>query len=178
MTLKYWGRLLSAVLIVTLLGACNNRRPGLQIGDMAPVVTLTDFEGNPVTLPEDVRGKVTLIRFWAMDCSHCNKDVVLALEDLYRKYKDQGFLPVAIHESQPIATDERFRKFERVTFPMLVDEHGTVARQFGVVGLPTTLVLDEEGIVREKITGEAGIDTFEKLLTTVLYKGDFYDGTY
>lgn len=178
MTIPFWIRFLLAVLIVASLGACNGRRPGLQIGDMAPVVTLTDFHGNPVTLPDDVRGKVALVRFWAMDCSHCNKDTILTLETLYQKYKDRGFLPLAIHESPPVERDERFRKFDQVTYPMLVDEYGKVARQFGVVGLPTTLVLDEKGILREKITGEAEIDTLEKLLTTVLYKGEFYDGTY
>lgn len=178
MTITFWIRLLLAASIVASLGACNSRRQGLQIGDMAPVVTLTDFHGNPVTLPKDIRGKVVLVRFWAMDCSHCNKETVLALETLYQKYKDKGFLTVAIHESRPVEADERFRKFDHVTYPMLVDEYGKVARQFGVIGLPTTLVLDEKGIVREKITGEASIDTFEKLLTTVLYKGGFYDGTH
>lgn len=177
LTIKRCTALVLTLLMAATLSACH-RRPGLQTGDTVPAVTLTDFHGKSVTLPKDIEGKVALVRFWAMDCSHCNKKILLSLETLYQKYKDKGFVPVAIHESKPVEVDERFRKFDHLTYPMLVDEYGKVARQFGVIGLPATFVFDEEGILREKIIGEAGIDTFEKLLTTVLYKGGFYDSTY
>jgi len=50
-----------------------------------------------------------------------------------------------------------------------------VAKHFGVIGLPTTFVIDEQGIVRDKLTGEASIEEYEKLFTTILYKGEFYE---
>jgi cytochrome c biogenesis protein CcmG, thiol:disulfide interchange protein DsbE len=84
-------------------------------------------------------------------------------------------VPVAINESRIVKTDERLKKFDHLTYPMLVDEYGLVAKHFGVIGLPTTFVIDEEGIVQDKITGEAGIDEYEKHFTTILYKGVFYE---
>jgi len=166
--------LLLALLIATALGGCN-KRAGLRIGDVIPDVTLTDFQGKSVSLPKDIKGKIALLRFWGVDCCFCDKEILLSLEPLYQKYKDREFMPVAINESRTDKTDERLKKFAHLTYPMLIDEYGLVAKQFGVIGLPTTFIIDEEGIVRDKITGEAGIEEFEKRFTTILNKGVFYE---
>jgi cytochrome c biogenesis protein CcmG, thiol:disulfide interchange protein DsbE len=166
--------LLPSLLAAMALSACN-KRAGLQIGDSIPNVTLTDFQGKSVTLPEDIKGKVALLRFWSIDCGFCDKQVLLSLEPLYQKYKDRGFIPVAINESRIVATDPRLTQFEHLTYPMLVDEYGLIAKRFGVIGLPTTFVIDEQGIVRDKLTGEAGITEYEKRFTTILNKGVFYE---
>jgi len=171
---KYLKLLLPGLLAAVALNACN-KQSGLQIGDPAPVVTLNDFNGQVVALPEAFKGKVILIRFWSLECGFCDKEMLLAFETFYQKYKDRGFIPVAVNEGRVDKTDERLKKFAHLTYPMVVDEYGLVAKRFGVIGLPTTFVIDEEGIVRDKITGEAGIDEFEKRLTTILYKGVFYE---
>ncbi len=166
--------LLLGLLIATTLSGCN-KRAGLQIGDPVPDVTLTDFQGKSVTLPKDIKGKIALVRFWSIDCGFCDKEILLSLEPLYQKYKDKGFVPVAINASRVVSTDQRLKQFEHLSYPMLVDEYGLVAKHFGVIGLPTTFVIDEQGIVRDKITGEASIEEYEKRFTTTLYKGVFYE---
>ena len=176
-TIKYLKLLLLGLLVAAALSGCN-KRSGLQIGDTIPNVTLTDFQGKSVTLPKDLKGKVALVRFWSIDCHFCDKQILLSLEPLYQKYKDKGFVPVAINESRVVKTDERLKKFDQLTYPMLVDEYGLVAKHFGVIGLPTTFIIDEEGIVQDKITGDAGIDEYEKRFTTILYKGVFYENGY
>ena len=176
-TSKYLKLFLLSLLAATVLSACN-KHSGLQIGDPAPVVTLTDFNGKSVTLPGALKGKVMLVRFWSLDCGFCDKEKLFTLESFYQKYKDKGFVPVAINESRIDKTDERLKKFTHLAYPMLVDEYGLVAKHFGVIGMPTTFIIDEEGIVQDKITGEAGIDEYEKHLTTILYKGVFYENGY
>ena len=176
-TIKYLKLLLLGLLVAAALNGCN-KRAGLQIGDTVPNVTLTDFQGKTVALPKDLKGKVALVRFWSIDCHFCDKEILLSLETLYQKYKDKGFVPVAINESRIDKTDERLKKFNHLTYPMLVDEFGLAAKHFGVVGLPTTFIIDGKGIVRDKITGDAGIDEYEKHLTTILYKGVFYENGY
>ncbi len=166
--------LLLSLLVAISLSGCN-KRAGLQIGDAIPDVTLTDFQGKSVALPKDIKGKIALLRFWSIDCGFCDKEILLSLEPLYQKYKDRGFIPVAINASRIDKTDERLKKFERLSYPMLVDEYGLVAKQFGVIGLPTTFIIDGQGIVRDKLTGEAGIEEFEKRFTTILNKGVFYE---
>jgi peroxiredoxin len=173
MKIKYLTLLLT-VLMACALSGCH-KHSGLQIGDPAPTATLTDFHGKAVTLSDAVKGKVALVHFWSMDCDFCSQEIVLALEPLYQKYKANGFVPITINTCRVNETDVRLKKFEQLTFPMLVDEYGLLAKQFGVIGLPSTFVLDEQGIVQEKITGEATLAEYEKLLTTVLNKGVFYE---
>ncbi len=173
-TLRCLTVLLLSLLFAMALSGCN-KRAGLQVGDSIPNVALTDFQGKSVALSEDIKGKVALLRFWSIDCGFCDKQVLLALEPLYQKYQDRGFIPVAINESRIVASDQRLKQFEHLSYPMRVDEYGLVAKQFGVIGLPTTFVIDEQGRIRDKITGEAGIDEVEKRFTIILNKGVFYE---
>mgnify|MGYP000580112028 CR=1 FL=1 len=151
---------------------------GPKIGEAMPTAILSDFHGNSNALSQDFKGKVVLVRFWSLDCDYCDKAMLDSLENFYRKYKDRGFVPVAINASRIAANDERVKKLEQFSYPMLLDEYGIVAKKFGVIGLPTTFVFDGTGILRGKITGEAGSDGFEQLFTTVLHKGVFYENNY
>lgn len=162
------GKPLWAVALIVLFLVGCKRQAGLQIDDPVPPVELQDFHGKTVHLPHDLHGKVWLVRFWSMECHYCDKEVLLGLETLYQKHKDRGFMPVAVNVGEYDLKDERFKRFEKLTYPMLIDERGIVARKFGVVGMPTTFVIDAEGILREKRVGEAGLDEFEKLFTTIL----------
>lgn len=171
--------LLLCALVVTALSGCSkSKRHGLKIGDPMPDVALTDFSGNAAALPGVFNGKVILVRFWALDCDFCSKENLFGLERLYQKYKDLGFVPVAINEGRTEPGDERLKKFASLSYPMLSDEYGLVAKRFGVIALPTTYIFDEQGILRDKITGDAGIEAFEKRFTTVLHKGEFYDSPF
>jgi cytochrome c biogenesis protein CcmG/thiol:disulfide interchange protein DsbE len=174
---KHLAFALSFGLIAIALGGCNQRHT-LRIGDAVEPVELEDVYGKTMTLPDDVKGKVTLVRFWSIDCPLCCKEMIQTFESLYQKYKDKGFIPVAINVGHHKETAEDYKKLEGVTYPLLTDPNYTVARRFGVTGLPTTFILDQQGILREKIVGETDLETIEKLLTTVLYKGGFYDSTY
>lgn len=160
-------RLWAVALISVALTGCN-KRGSLQIGDTIPSVTLPDFKNKSVTLPNDLNGKVMLVRFWSLDCGFCDKEILLTFESLYQKYKSRGFVPVAINVSPIEVDDERLKRFEKLTYPMLVDERGLVAKKFGVIGLPTSFVIDAKGELRGKITGETEVEEFEKLFTPIL----------
>lgn len=162
-----WHRMGLLLLIIAALNACN-KRGGLQIGDTVPSATLSDFHGKSLTLPQDLKGRVILLRFWSLECEFCDKETVMGLESLYQKYRQRGFMPVAVNVSSIDPDDERLKDFEQLTFPMVVDERGIVAKKFGVIGLPTSFVIDREGVLREKLTGEAGLDELERLFTTIL----------
>ena len=174
---KRFSSALAFFLAAAVLNGCNQRQT-LRIGDTIEPVVLQDVHGKSMTLPDDVKGKVALLRFWSIECPSCSKELIRAFDTLYRKYKAQGVVVVAINVRQPAEAAEEFKKLENISYPMLIDPNSSVARRFGVVGLPTTFILDQEGILREKITGDAELETFEKLLTTVLYKGGTYDSAY
>src|SRR5512137_192 len=124
---RHLKQLLLGLLIATALSACN-KHSGLQIGDQAPVVSLNDFNGKYVSLPQAYKGKIMLVRFWSLECGFCDKEMLLAFETFYQKYKDRGFIPVAVNEGRVDKTDKRLKKFAHLTYPMLVDEYGLVAK--------------------------------------------------
>ena len=88
-TMKYLKLLLLALLVATALSACN-KHSGLQIGDPAPVVTLNDFNGKPVTLPEAYKGKVMLVRFWSLECGFCDKEMLFSFGVFLSKVQRPG----------------------------------------------------------------------------------------
>ncbi len=133
-----------------------------------PSVTLTDFNGKNVQLSELIGGRVALLHFWDIKCPHCNTDALVSIDGLYQRYRDKGFVTVAIQETRPEKGDAGIRKYDGVTYPMLIDASGKTARRFGVIAMPTTLLVDEKGVVRKTIEGDSGIDALEKLLTKLL----------
>jgi cytochrome c biogenesis protein CcmG, thiol:disulfide interchange protein DsbE len=159
------------------LSACNNSHKGLAIDEPLPSITVQDAKGNTVKLPEDFKGKVLLLKFWSLDCDFCDKNSFFTLETLYQKYKAAGFIPLAIHEGRD-AHDERLKKFQALSYPFLHDEYNAAAKRLGLISLPTTFIIDREGRLQKKISGEAKIEELETFFTTILNKGGSYENAH
>ena len=104
--------------------------------------TLTDLQGHAWTL-KSLHGKVVLVNFWATWCPPCRKELP-DLEKLSQKFKDQGLLVLAISDEKR-AQVTAFIEKQQINYPILLDNGGEVAKQFGVDGIPKTFVYDREG---------------------------------
>jgi peroxiredoxin Q/BCP len=88
---------------------------------------------------------------------------VKAYRDQYAKVTEKGAQVVGISVDQ-IATLKRFKDENQLPYPLLADEDGKVAKQYGgtvaVIGLANraTFVLDKDGTVKDVITGSDAID--------------------
>jgi peroxiredoxin len=140
----------------------------LGIGDRAKQVVLSDLHGKSITIPDDVKGHVVLIRFWSATCPRCTNEMINALENLYQKYREKEFVVLSINVNQANEVSEKFRQADKVSFPVLVDADSSAARRYGAKVLPTTFILDRNGVVKEKILGETGVELFEPLVKQVL----------
>jgi peroxiredoxin len=146
---------------------CKQKQVQIKIGDVPPKFTLPDLKGNKVTVPDEFKGKVLIIRFWADWCTYCAEEMP-AIDVVYNKYKENGVLIFAVNVGQPKEVAEAFVKNLRISYPVLLDTYSIVAKQYGVVGLPTTFIFDRKGIIREKILGEGGRDSFENMVVNIL----------
>jgi peroxiredoxin len=146
-----------------------------QNDEKIPQVSLPDLQGKLLNLPDDVKGQVLLVHFLGMDCHFCDKNILPALELLYQKYKAQGFVPLVVNVGKLDKTNPHWQKFTAVTFPVLQDERGLVAKKFGMIALPTTFVIDSNGIIQKKLTGAAKIEEYEALITPFLQQGETYE---
>ena len=104
--------------------------------------TLEDLHGNPWHL-QDLRGKVVLVNFWATWCPPCRKEMP-DLDALYNKYKDQGFVVLAISDEEA-AKVSPFISEHRISYPVLLDPGRKVNDAFIVEGIPKSFVYDRSG---------------------------------
>ncbi len=142
-------------------------KQALRVGDPFPSRSLPGLRGTSLTVPDDVNGKVTVVHFWTDWCGSCREEMP-ALETLYIRYRGRGFQVVAINVGQTKAQVKKFIEGLKLTYAVLLDGDGDAAKDYGVIGLPRTFILDRKGIIRYKILGEADEETLRKLLVGLL----------
>ena len=90
------------------------------------------------------RGKVVLVNFWATWCPPCLEEMP-AMERLWRKHKDAGFVLVAVSVDADPQKVVPFAAAHKLTFPIAFDSNMAVAERYGVRALPSSFVLGREG---------------------------------
>ncbi len=111
--------------------------------------TLTDIDGRAWTLTA-LRGKVVLVNFWATWCPPCRKEMP-DLEGLYERFKDQGFVILAISD-EDIGKVKPFIAQRSIAYPILLDPGRKVNEMFVIEGIPKSFVYDRGGkLVAESI---------------------------
>ncbi len=159
----------SFVLLFGLLCGCSDQKVILRTGQTAPAFSLSDINGKTWRFPEDLKGKVVAIRFWADWCKSCAEEMPV-IEKVYNKYKDKGLVILAVNIGQERAAVVKFVNGIKISYPVLLDPGTVVTKRYGVTGLPITFIIDRNGIIRQKILGEAGQTVFEELVLEQLKK--------
>jgi peroxiredoxin len=131
-----------------------------EVGKTAPVFELKDLDGKKVSL-SDFKGKVILLNFWATWCAPCKAEMP-SLENLYRSFREKGLVVIGISVDNSEKTVQSFVKEKAITFPILLDKGKEVSfDDYGVIGLPVTFLIDQKGIIVEKVFGEKRWDSEE-----------------
>lgn len=121
---------------------------------MAPNVGYTQLNGTKHQFA-DLRGQVVLVNFWATSCSTCVKEMP-AIVATHDKYAARGFqtLAVAMSYDAP-ANVVNFAETRGLPFTVAIDLDGAIAQGFGrIAATPTTLLVDKQGRVVQRIVGE------------------------
>lgn len=112
----------------------------------APDFTLKSLEGTNLRL-EEYRGQVVLINFWASWCGPCRQEMPV-LDRLHQRYEDAGFAVLGVNvEGEEGPARELLAKVP-VTFPVLIDEGQRVSELYDLQAMPSTVVVDRDGVVR------------------------------
>lgn len=120
--------------------------------------TLTDQYGKTHKL-SDYEGKVVFLNFWATWCPPCKEEMPY-IEQLYKDYNKNNDDAVILGVASPNLGREgsrehvvNFLKDQSYTFPVVLDEDGALAYQYGINAFPTTFIIDKEGYVTKYIPG-------------------------
>jgi len=118
-----------------------------KIGDTVADFALKDDAGRTIRLSE-FRGKVVVLDFYASWCPGCNEAAPHVEKEIWQKYKGRNVqvLGIAVQEGKdPAPKFRKFRKDHGVTYPLLLDEPGTIIQKFGFTGIPQGIVIDANG---------------------------------
>ncbi|GGE85472.1 TlpA family protein disulfide reductase [Priestia taiwanensis] len=140
-----------------------------KIGFRAPSFSLTSLDNMTYSLKQ-TKGKPTVMFFWASWCPNCEA-LSPELERLYEKYKaEMEVYSVNLTSQDSFDRATRFAEEHQFSFPVLLDEDGTVAQAYRVIGTPTTYFIDKNGIIVDIVQGAANpaqfTEKFEKLVNT------------
>ena len=131
-----------------------------QIGKLAPEFALNDVNGGKVTLSE-YKGKVILVNFWATFCGPCKAEMP-SLNNLFLAFRNDGFIVLAISTDDSEKPVQSFIRKKGIAFPVLLDKDQDVYfDKYGVIGLPTSFLIDRDGLIREKFLGDRPWDAPE-----------------
>lgn len=130
---------LISLLCVSLAGAASVKGP-------APNFTLKSLSGKNLKLSE-MAGNVVLINFWASWCGPCREEMPL-LNALHKKYQPLGFTVLGVNVEEQTDKARGFLSNYPVDFPILLDKENEVSRQYKVIAMPTTVVVDRDGNMR------------------------------
>jgi peroxiredoxin len=149
--------MITSVLVILLLNQKSlffnsEKQVPLSIGLAAPDFTFPGLDGKMVSL-SDYRGKIVLVNIWATWCPPCVEEMP-SMEKLYQKLKGKDFeiLAVSIDSLGAKAVAPFMKKYE-LTFPALIDTAGTIRTTYRTTGIPESFIINQNGILVEKIIG-------------------------
>ena len=124
----------------------------LSVGDQMYDFTVTDSDGNTLTLSQMLQTKeIVVLNFWYINCPFCVKEFP-AMNEAYAAYQDRVGM-VALNPYDTVTNIGQFRTNNAsLTFPMASCPVGWV-QTFALRGFPTTMIIDREGVIREMHVG-------------------------
>ena len=138
------------------------RSDGERIGRNEASGPLPDLSGQTLTGGEvsssDYRGKVVVVNFWAAWCAPCRVEQPI-LERMSKEWADRGVVFLGVdYRDDPAAARAHLREFG-VTYPSISDPDGRLAgAEFGLAGVPATIVADPKGEMRYLFLGAVDED--------------------
>jgi peroxiredoxin len=140
-----------AVPVLALLLGAPAHSAAVESGERAPSVALESLASTPAPAPASVaalKGQVVYVDFWASWCVPCRRSMP-ALQSLYRRQRDRGFVVIGVNKDPETRDAERFLRSLPVTFPLVADGNDAVAKAFGVKAMPSGYLIDRTGVVRQ-----------------------------
>ncbi|MCZ6676580.1 MAG: redoxin domain-containing protein [Candidatus Poribacteria bacterium] len=140
------------------------------LGQPAPGFTLPDLEGNPVSL-SDFKGKVVILDFWATWCGPCVVEIPHFIR-FQEEFGKKGFTMLGISTDDGVNVVKKFVEEYQVNYPNLMADGNVKALYGGVRSIPTTFVLDRDGVIQRHYVGTQPELLFRRDVETLLAGGE------
>lgn len=131
-----------------------------------------DFElpslcgGEPIAL-SSFRGRILVLNFWASWCAPCRLEAP-GLRQVSEQYRERGVRLLGVDFRDADAAGRAFVDEFDLTYPSVSDRDGSLADDYGLIGFPTTFIIDQGGTIRYRFVGYLDYDVLEAALDDVL----------
>ena len=135
----------------------------------APDFTVQDYEGNQVKL-SDFKGKPVIVNFWASWCGPCKSEMP-DFDEVYAEYGDEvQFMMVNLTDGsrETVESAKAYIEEQGYSFPVYFDTESEGAIAYGVMAIPTTSFIDEEGNAVAQAMSALDRDTIQQGIDMIL----------
>ena len=134
----------------------------------APDSTFVLLDGSKKST-SDLKGKVTLVNFWATSCVTCVAEMPKVIAT-YDKYRARGYDTLAVAMSyDPPSYVVNYAETRKLPFQVAIDNTGAVAKAWGDVQLtPTTYIVNKRGEIVKRYVGEPDFAELHRLIEKLL----------
>lgn len=144
------------------------------VGFLAPDFSLETAVGQTITLAELIDkngsgGQPVILNFWASWCAPCRVEMPSLQEASVRYNGRVAFIGINQGEDWPTVVD--FGSEYNVSYPLVTDPDNRVNRLYEVTSLPTTVIIDQNGVVREVIIGILSEAVLQSRVESLLAEG-------
>ena len=142
----------------------------MPLGNYAPDIHLETLDGKSISL-SSLRGRPTLLTFWATDCPGCLKEIP-HLKKLHHDFSDDGLTVIAVAMSfDKVSNVTAMTKEKQLPYNVALDSTGSAAKAFGDVRLtPTNFLIAPDGRIALHKIGEFDVSNMRARIQS--YLGD------
>jgi len=156
MKARRWGKWVISVgvigIVAILLFTKMSTPTSPEVGHKAPNISLKTLDGKTISLSQ-LRGKRVFVNFWASWCDPCKRETpgIVAMSKLYGN--KVTFIGVNLTSGDSIGDVKKFVQQFKIPYPILVDVNGISAHDYELASIPTSVFINQKGIIIEKQPG-------------------------
>jgi thiol-disulfide isomerase/thioredoxin len=158
--------LLQCALLSVSLALLSSPGPAASLTEPAPDFSRNDLAGNPVHLIA-YRGKLVLLNFWASWCDPCREEMP-RFSQWQRIYGAKGLQVIGVAMDDDTGSARQFLKQHPVSYPIVVGDAKLGESFGGILGLPTSYLIDARGRIVARYRGESNLQQMEAQIQTLL----------
>ena len=121
--------------------------------------SLSTLAGDTMGLSQ-FKGKVVFLNFWATWCGPCRAEMP-SMEILYAAYREKGLEILAVNSGENRQQVQTFMREYGFSFPALLDGDRKVSNAYGIQAIPTSYLIDRDGMIVARLVGSINWDTPE-----------------
>ncbi len=108
-----------------------------------------------------------MLNFWATWCGPCRIEIP-SMVKLYDEFHSRGFEILAVNLREDTAKVSQFAREYDIRFPILLDQGGVVSSNYFVHGIPTSVFVDDAGVIQNVHVGTLSESAMRKYVTDLV----------